>query len=197
MEAAAEENGYGGSARYQAADGSNTSTTDRYYVEGERYDWVHDPRRLEKIFHRSRARTIARLYEKHIPRQIRRHGLTLDLGCGTGLVSRQLATDHLVLCDINRWNLEKARDNLWRAGDYVQCSAHALPFVQLFSCVIATEILEHLDQPWAALGQAASILVPGGLLIGSVPSRSLVWKLRRILSSTHPHSEPFHHNYSP
>jgi hypothetical protein len=34
------------------------------------------------------------------------------------------------------------------------------------------------------------------MLVGSVPARSLIWKLR-FLSSTCPHSEPFHNEYLP
>ena len=40
------------------------------------------------------------------------------------------------------------------------------------------------------------MLKPGGVLVGSVPARSLIWKFR-FLSSTCPHSEPFHNEYLP
>ncbi len=38
------------------------------------------------------------------------------------------------------------------------------------------------------------MIKPGGLLIGSVPCRSMIWKLR-FLSSTCPGNEPFHNEY--
>jgi hypothetical protein len=45
------------------------------------------------------------------------------------------------------------------------------------------------------LGRIAALLRPGGRYIGTVPSQSLIWKLR-FLSSSCPAEEPFHKNYS-
>jgi ubiquinone/menaquinone biosynthesis C-methylase UbiE len=72
----------------------------------------------------------------------------------------------------------------------------SLPFPDAtFSTVLCTEVLEHVPNPSTALAEMHRVLKPGGHLIGSVPSRSLIWRLR-FLSSTCPHAEPFHNEYT-
>lgn len=79
----------------------------------------------------------------------------------------------------------------------IQASAEHLPFKpSSFNQAVCTEVLEHLDHPQVALRQILGVLRPGGRLYGSVPSRSPIWRIRKLLSITHPHSEPFHRNYS-
>jgi len=66
----------------------------------------------------------------------------------------------------------------------------------MFGAVVCTEVLEHVPNPAVAIKEIRRVLRPGGVLIGSVPARSLIWRLR-FLSSTCPHSEPFHNEYLP
>src|SRR5438309_1650033 len=81
--------------------------------------------------------------------------------------------------------------------EIVEGDIEAMPFEDgSFATVICTEVLEHVPDPLMALAEIQRVLRPGGTLIGSVPARSLVWRLR-FLSSTCPHSEPFHHEYLP
>ncbi len=75
----------------------------RYYVAGEFYDWVTDPRALEQIFHWGRS-TVA----KRLIRRLGRSQFALDIGCGTGLITRFIESSQVVGTDINRWNLVRA-----------------------------------------------------------------------------------------
>jgi len=165
-----------------------TLETKAYYTDIETYDWVDVAdhlRGLESIFHRQREGVMKRLIRQHaVP------GRFLDVGTGTGLLLRHLPPASVGL-DINPRNMGKA-------GRYAPQSqlmlgdAEALPLQSnAFSTVLCTEVLEHLPNPEQAVAEIERVLTPGGVLIGSVPSQSPIWKLR-FLSSTCPHNEPFH-----
>ena len=163
----------------------------RYYVAGEFYDWVTDPRALERIFHWGRS-TVA----KRLVRKLGRSQFALDIGCGTGLITRFIESAQVVGIDINRWSLARANGRI-PGADFVQCDVEHLPFRNgLVDFAICTEVIEHLYFPWRALGEIARVMRPRGIFIGSVPSSNPLWRFRNILSVTHPQSEPFHNNFS-
>ncbi len=165
-----------------------------YYRDVETYDWVDvaaNLRGLEAFFHRNRARVVRRLIAKNaMP-----GAPILDAGCGTGLNLRHLPPGSTGI-DINPRNVALVQRRL---PDHrvVQGDVEAMPFADgSFGTVLCTEVIEHIPDPSAALREFARVLRPGGVLIGSVPARSLIWRLR-FLSSTCPHSEPFHNEYLP
>ncbi len=163
----------------------------RYYVAGEFYDWVTDPKALERIFHWGRS-TVA----KRLIRRLGRSQFALDIGCGTGLITRFIESSQVVGIDINRWNLARASGRIPDA-DFVQCDVEHLPFRNgLADFAICTEVVEHLYFPSRALGEIARVMRPDGTFIGSVPSINPLWRFLNILSVTHPQSEPFHNNFS-
>jgi ubiquinone/menaquinone biosynthesis C-methylase UbiE len=163
-----------------------------YYRDVETYDWVDVADNLrgpEAFFHRNRARAVRAL--------AKRHGSApyLDAGCGTGLNLRHLPAGSTGL-DINPRNVGVLRTRL-PAMEIVEGDIETMPFPDgTFRTVVCTEVLEHIPSPGAAIAEIRRVLQPGGTLIGSVPARSMIWKLR-FLSSTCPHSEPFHHQYLP
>ena len=165
-----------------------------YYRDVETYDWVDvadNLRGLEAFFHRNRARVVRKLVAAYAEPG----APILDAGCGTGLNLRHLPPGSVGL-DINPRNLQLIRDRLphHRA---VLGDIEAMPFADgAFGTVLCTEVLEHVPAPAAAISEFRRVLRPGGTLIGSVPARSLVWRFR-FLSSTCPHSEPFHNEYLP
>jgi ubiquinone/menaquinone biosynthesis C-methylase UbiE len=162
-----------------------------YYRDIETYDWVdvaENFRGLEALFHRNRRRTVRRLLSRY------RAGVPmLDAGCGTGLNLASMPAGSTGI-DLNPRNLDLIRQRLPQQN-VVLGDIEAMPFEdRSFSTVVCTEVLEHVPYPDKALAEMARVLKPGGLLIGSVPCRSLIWKLR-FLSSTCPGDEPFHNEY--
>jgi len=165
-----------------------------YYRHVETYDWVTVTDELkgpEAFFHRNRERVVRSLVRKYaLPdRPI------LDAGCGTGLNLRHLPAGSVGL-DINPRNVETVSRRLPQQR-CVLGDVEAMPFDDAtFGTVVCTEVLEHVPDPRKALTEIRRVLVPGGVLIGSVPARSWVWRLR-FLSSTCPGDEPFHNEYKP
>jgi ubiquinone/menaquinone biosynthesis C-methylase UbiE len=162
-----------------------------YYRDVETYDWVDVADRflgLEAIFHRNRAWVVRRL--------IRRYGKApfLDAGCGTGLNLRNLPPGSTGI-DINPRNLALVAARLPK-HDVVLADLEAMPFADAsFETVLCTEVLEHVPDIAKAIAEIRRVLRPGGVLIGSTPAHSPIWRLR-FLSSTCPHDEPFHNEYS-
>ncbi|MCS7125449.1 MAG: class I SAM-dependent methyltransferase [Aigarchaeota archaeon] len=161
-----------------------------YYINEERYDWLTDPRRLEKIYHRLRAI----VYLKNL-QKIKRSSWILDAGCGTGLITIHMHPP-VVGVDLNLWNLRRLQSRL-RDKELIQADLEHLPFrdncVSIVSC---TEVLEHLPSPEKAIREFYRVLKDEGVFIGTVPSIHPVWRFRRYLLTTCPVSEPFHRNYT-
>lgn len=173
---------------------SLTSANDvkRYYTEIERYDWVDVTdhfKGVESIFHWNRMRVMLRLagrFGDKLP--------IIDIGCGTGLILRKLPQCSIGL-DINPWAIEMARKHAPNS-ELVIADAENIPFrSSSFYTVVCTEMLEHVPSPELALNEIYRILISEGRLIGSVPHVTIFWKFR-VLSSTCPHAEPFHNQYS-
>jgi len=162
-----------------------------YYQDVETYDWVDVADNLrgpEAFFHRYRARLVRKLIREYLP-----NAAILDAGCGTGLNLRSLPVGSVGL-DINPRNIEVLQRRL-PDHESVLGDIEDMPFEdEAFSGVLCTEVLEHVPDPHTALKQVWRVLEPGGLLIGSVPARSPIWRLR-FLSSTCPAGEPFHNEY--
>ena len=165
-----------------------------YYRDVETYDWVDvadNLRGLEAFFHRNRAWVVRKMVAKYATP----NAPILDAGCGTGLNLRHLPVGSTGI-DINPRNIELLKQRLPH-HNLVEGDVEALPFADgSFGSVLCTEVIEHIPDPSAALAEYRRVLQPGGVLIGSVPARSAIWKLR-FLSSTCPHSEPFHNEYLP
>lgn len=162
-----------------------------YYRDIETYDWVDVADRfrgLESFFHRNRRRVVRKLIDRYGSEPM------LDAGCGTGLNLATLPPGSVGL-DLNPRNLDLIRTRL-SDKVAVQGDVEAMPFESdQFGTVVCTEVLEHVPFPATALKEIRRVLRPGGTLIGSVPARSAIWRLR-FLSSTCPGDEPFHNQYT-
>lgn len=165
-----------------------------YYRHVETYDWVTVTDELkgpEAFFHRNRERVVRSLVRKYARPDLP----ILDAGCGTGLNLRHLPAGSVGL-DINPRNVETVAQRL-PLQRCILGDVEAMPFEDdSFGTVVCTEVLEHVPEPRRALAEIRRVLAPGGVLIGSVPARSWIWRLR-FLSSTCPRDEPFHNEYKP
>lgn len=119
--------------------------------------------------------------ERHFGRPLA--GLrVLDVGCGGGLMSEDLARGgaRVVGIDASAGNIGAARLHAqadaavaarldYRHGD----PASALAPDERFDLVLALEVVEHVDDVPAFLAQVAAAVAPGGMLVASTLNRTL------------------------
>jgi methionine biosynthesis protein MetW len=98
----------------------------------------------------------------------------LDLGCSSGALGAALKARQGAEVVGVEVSSEYAGEAAARLDDVI-CADVAEALEQpaelgLFDCVIAADVLEHLVDPWTALGRAASLLHPGGVAVVSLPN---------------------------
>jgi SAM-dependent methyltransferase len=105
------------------------------------------------------------------------HALSiLNAGCGSGELSFQLAVaGHRVLgIDPTPDYIDLARLNAESAG-IDNCSFHVSSIEEFtsdetFDCVVATDVLEHIADDYAAFEKLVQLVNPGGILLITVPA---------------------------
>jgi ubiquinone/menaquinone biosynthesis C-methylase UbiE len=124
---------------------------------------------------RARLACFASILDRHV----RRGEAWVDLGCGSGVLTRELlrrgAT--VVAVDGSPSMLREARGYVGKeAGTpptWVQSDVQAIPQLatESFDGVLCSSVVEYLERPRALLEEAARVLRPGGILILSAPPR--------------------------
>ena len=118
----------------------------------------------------------------------------LEIGCAEGWMTESLVERASVVVgsDIALNFLQRARENV-PAADYVLLDAHHLPFLDAsFSCVVMTEVLEHVYAPYGVLEEIYRVLEPGGHLVLSVPNHLNVPRLLQHLRNRQDKSHDAH-----
>ncbi len=115
-------------------------------------------------------RSMENLYARILP-LVPPTGRLLDVGCGIGVLLRRVR-EHRPALDLQGADFSLVAVQRTQAYGFPARVA-VLPHVPCgdaeFDCVVSTEVLEHLDDPAAAVRTFARILRPGGTLIVSVP----------------------------
>jgi 2-polyprenyl-6-hydroxyphenyl methylase/3-demethylubiquinone-9 3-methyltransferase len=94
----------------------------------------------------------------------------LDVGCGAGLISNELAKDGYELhgVDQSASSIEVAKRHAPRGSKvhYSAGDAFALPYEdQSFDVVMLLDFLEHVEDPAAAIKEAGRVLKPNGMML--------------------------------
>ncbi|GIV17927.1 MAG: type 11 methyltransferase [Armatimonadota bacterium] len=99
----------------------------------------------------------------------------VDVGCGTGATAVQLQRYGTVIgVDISPLALAWSRQR--GLGNLLLSAAERLPLAhESVDVIVATDILEHLDDDVAVLKEFYRVLKPGGYVVVTVPAYSILW----------------------
>lgn len=141
----------------------------RYFNLGEQYFWLASQNEL--------AERQLRPHLEHLARENGQRALRiLDLGCGPGNTLRRLKPAGRVYgFDYSLDALAFARS---RGVQHVfSGELTALPVASAaFDCVLALDVLEHVEDDQAALTEVARVLRPGGVFLFTVPAFMALWR---------------------
>ncbi|MBI3118761.1 MAG: glycosyltransferase, partial [Candidatus Hydrogenedentes bacterium] len=116
-------------------------------------------------------RNVRREVMERVPRLARR---ILDVGCGAGALGHTLKTERGVDEVVGIEVIEEAYRAACEVLDKVlfgSIEELELPFpVDYFDCIICADVLEHLEEPAAALRKLSRVLAPDGTIVISIPN---------------------------
>ncbi len=147
---------------------------------------------FERVFHNNRIATLMRLITEEL--KVAPGARALDVGCNTGplLIPLRRQGYDVVGVDISPDDVHQAERYL-REHDLPDdrlsvADGTCLPFRdRSFDIVLLIDILEHTDHPEGIVAEVRRVLIPGGLVIATVPWAyhpyvRFTW-MRKLLSS--------------
>jgi ubiquinone/menaquinone biosynthesis C-methylase UbiE len=128
------------------------------------------------------------VFDSLIRRQLSTDARVLDLGCGTAAIASVLSESgfRVTACDIAEGMIEAGK-RIHVGSPIEWCLLPAdwkcLPFESCaFDAIIASSILEYLPDVSGVLMECQRVLIPGGIMIATVPNpRTLLRKLEKLL----------------
>ena len=139
----------------------DAAALERAYAAAASTDYVE-----EEAGQRATAAALLARLEREVPR-----GALLDLGCWLGFLldeARARGWDPVVGVEPSAFASAYARDRLGldvRTGDLMSADLEPASF----RAVVLADVLEHLPDPGAALDRVATLLVPGGAVLLTLP----------------------------
>jgi ubiquinone biosynthesis O-methyltransferase len=140
------------------------------------------------------------LWNEHLARyafasRLCRHKRVLDMGCGAGYGTAELARYawSATGIDLSQVAVEHAREHYnARNLRYLQASCTDLPFpAASFDLVISYEVIEHIPEWRKLIEEARRVLKPGGQFIVSTPNRLYYAESRKIAGPNPYHDHEF------
>ena len=152
-----------------------------YEKQGSKLEWIkYFSKDIKYAFFGRRREVINRFIKES-----RKLKLALDIGCGSGVYSLDLARKGYKVYSIDiaslyvRQTIKLARNNGKRIQGIV-ASAEYLPFQdETFDMVLCTEVLEHLVSPLSALKELKRVCKVNGKIIITIPSSLSLTELYR------------------
>lgn len=164
----------------------------RNSVASADYDYrAHDSRiPLQRYWQRTR--------HAHVTDLIAGEGPVLDVGCGSSRIVSALPLGSIAL-DVLPQKLRVAR----RMGvPVVTGTIAALPFRDgAFSCVLCSEVVEHVPKEWPSLDELARVLAPGGRLVLGTPDyarwewNALEWAYSKVAPNAYADEHITHYEH--
>ena len=114
---------------------------------------------------------------------VRRHAAStrraLEIGCGTGFalsaLKHALPDARISGAELHSRSLVTARERHGNTVELFQMDARHCQLSAVLDLVAAFDVLEHVEQDEAVLAEIARALVPGGVLIATVPQHPWMW----------------------
>lgn len=142
--------------------------------EGEAFDQLQSLEE-ESFWFAARNKIILSMLRAFAPK-VRRF---MEIGCGTGFVLRGIHNEFpeakLLGTDIFMSGLRQAEKRLGDPVELYQMDARSIPFTREFDAIGAFDCIEHIEEDETVLSQIYDALVPGGIIILTVPQHMLLW----------------------